>query len=1346
MGEVGEVIPEKSTTTETVTTLTSATAATRPNNLTNGDIQNGVCKPNNVDGGGGGGETDGDTNMDVDTEDDSQISSSENGISETTSDGISNLKRDLLKTDSFQQKKLIIDEKSKSSIENDTDSKSRTPDIHFDEQKNGSGADKDENSQESEKPTINNENHITIDDEEDDDDKSQGIEAMDVDSQSKTNDDVETTQESKSEENDICKNDEKNNLTAEKTTKQICGDMEVDDNVTGDCKNQDEQKTSDSRIVDVVTKKNVNESTNQNSLDSSSTEFSKTNGDVNSALDKITVNQSAKTTLSDEKGNTSADDVQVIESDDDEDPFKDVPHHNDVIGKNKLDKSKKSGDNNEDDDDDAVIIQSDSDNEESDKNVTKSKIINTATPQPQDDDDCVVIDDDDDDDDAENNQPKKTTPIQNQLTTITDSSLQPSNLSRRSSQRQRKSVVQVRDFAAFDSDDITEIVDDPSTQPPPAKRQKPNIQTSPNSGILNLSSPVGTLTIKDARSLCDQSPKTYLHSFLQSTGVSQAELNAANNSNKQLINNSNNNINSSTACNAAFPVGLRPALAPLSNTQTPKLAPVSNLVNTNANLLPALTDDMFVLEAPSFIVPYIYEKPPSQNLKDIVTKLATEFDLNKLKDIKENSDLDLLQLQSKLKTSDASDDKKEEKKSKKRKKGTNPNDDDAWHESDESTDDEASDDDSLTRTKVIVDKADTADLDAIKSALVPAEQIVNNLSTIKDPLAVTNDSTSGGGTIGIDKIKTENYFESPLGKFFQDIGIGLVQEHVQADILKVQKRRLRKCEAGSEQAAQYEFAINALTKNLNTSKKQNEPFKFNMKRCEFCNFKTESSLVMAQHYETPHLEKNLYKCNFCTFEIRQTQDIIFHMEAVHNTKGRLEKPQSYHQCPNCPFEDNGKSKMMRHQPVCAKKFRPEVNLCPPQDWEAPAKIPRIKPRHGLVGTATAYQAMAAQAAAQKAALATLQQQQQAARNLMAATNAANRNRTNISAGGMGIARQNTNNKAQAIRNVPNNIMNSRGGGVNNAQLQMRQQQQQQQILTQNVVLPNNYQIQGGQLIQVAGSSLAILPNSQNSFPFQSQQKKGGQQPSISITPLPRQTNLSAQNSSSPSSSSSHQSMPINAKPGLKPGQTPSGNKFVICEICDGYIKDLEQLRNHMQWMHKVKIHPKMIYNRPPLNCQKCQFRFFTDQGLERHLLGSHGLVTSSMQEAANKGKDAGRCPVCGRMYQWKLLNHVSRDHNMTLKPAHLSYKCTVCTATFGMYKQFENHVYTAHSTVAKKAMTNDGNKKNNNNSNNHNISSNNSSNQNRNNLSLSGTNDSLLKPLRINDEITIIPQPATKKT
>merc|ERR1712107_108526 len=42
---------------------------------------------------------------------------------------------------------------------------------------------------------------------------------------------------------------------------------------------------------------------------------------------------------------------------------------------------------------------------------------------------------------------------------------------------------------------------------------------------------------------------------------------------------------------------------------------------------PNLTDDTFVVEAPSFIVPYVYEKPPKEAIKDFnesVTKLIKE--------------------------------------------------------------------------------------------------------------------------------------------------------------------------------------------------------------------------------------------------------------------------------------------------------------------------------------------------------------------------------------------------------------------------------------------------------------------------------------------------------------------------------------------------------------------------------------------------------------------------------------------------------------------------------------------------------------------------------------------------
>ncbi|KAH8296699.1 hypothetical protein KR054_009969 [Drosophila jambulina] len=822
-----------------------------------------------------------------------------------------------------------------------------------------------------------------------------------------------------------------------------------------------------------------------------------------------------------------------------------------------------------------------------------------------------------------------------------------------------------------DDDDCVVIEDDtpPSISPSIGKRKSEldELQMQPSHKRQRSSTPsgLGQLTIKDARSLMPHDGSTAVSGAGPRDSVYPVTITNA-------------------VTGAATNLGIvPPKLVPMStmnassvqqlNPPTLSLTGLPSMTN-NANLLPGLTDDMFVLEAPSFIVPYIYEKPPHENICEVVKAIETKYALSAedLAEADKGDEFDMMTEQNKEDKPAGQGGEAGSGGKKKKKRG----DDESWSEQSDDDDDDDDDDDSESgvRTKVLIKEAND-DLTALKGAIKPAAA-----------LAATGGVTS---TTAGSKPGQENYFESPLGKFFMDIGVGLVQEYVQADLLRLQKRKMRKAQVGSKE---FEMAINALSGNLQASKTKNAPFKFRMKRCEFCNFKSESAMAMANHYETPHMNGVLYKCNFCTFEIRNATEIVYHMEAVHNIKARLIKPLPYHQCPNCGFEDNGKAKLARHQPVCAKKFRPELNLAPPNDWEAPAKIPRIKPRHGLVGTATAYQAMAAQAAAQKAALANIQQQQAAAqaRNLQAAALAA-----------QNAAKMRQRAPQPPKQNMVRNPAPVRGGNSINAGLS----------------LPNSYQLAAGQLVQ------------------QASKKQMAGQPSISITPLPRQSSVGAAGAGGASSSK----VPP-AAAGMKPGQSPSGNnkaQFVICEICDGYIKDLEQLRNHMQWMHKVKIHPKMIYNRPPLNCQKCQFRFFTDQGLERHLLGSHGLVTSSMQEAANKGKDAGRCPVCGRMYQWKLLNHVSRDHHMTLKPAHLSYKCTVCTATFGMYKQFETHVYTAHSTVARKAMDS---KKNSAQSSSGSGSGAGMSSR----SSLGAANDSLLKPLKINDEITIIPQPASK--
>ncbi|XP_031828095.1 zinc finger protein MEP-1 isoform X2 [Nomia melanderi] len=695
---------------------------------------------------------------------------------------------------------------------------------------------------------------------------------------------------------------------------------------------------------------------------------------------------------------------------------------------------------------------------------------------------------------------------------------------------------------------------------------------------------------------------------------------------------------------------------------SPKTSSMTTVTPTVPPILPTLTDDMFVVEAPSFIVPYVYEKPPLKPLKDFVTKLeqcleekekeeqSKRSEENKGEEGNEDS-LDMSQ-----KNKDKGEESEGEGSSKSKKDG----------------EDNRGGDNSVDLTE-------------------------SGFSNIGDKQDIRQD----------DRNKILTYFDLPLGKFFMQIGVNLVQEYVQTDLLRTQKRKQGK---GST-SAETQLAINSLIKNLEFSKENNEPFHLELKKCEFCSFKTESTLVMQHHLETPHMRNYVYKCNFCPIEVRSPHDILFHMEAEHNTRGRLERGPAFHQCPNCPFEDNQKGKLTRHILACTKKFRPEKNLEPAADWEPPAKIPRLN-RARPVGP-TNPNAIAAMAMGGKGPQPLLPK-------LLPAP---------ITGRGRG---------RPPMQPRYSDMKTLRPGGT-----QMRQDNvagMMYRPTSSGLLVPTSYQFGSNQIFQVVGGSgtvmsavsgvssssggssgqptpIALVPNVIDSLSRLSSSQnttsnpknptaKLLSQPSISITPLPRTTSQSSIPGSGTSSKSG--------------GKTT----FVICEICDGYIKDLEQLRNHMQWIHKVKIHPKMIYNRPPLNCQKCQFRFFTDQGLERHLLGSHGLVTSSMQEAANKGKDAGRCPACGRVYQWKLLNHVARDHGMTLKPAHLSYKCTVCTATFGMYKQFENHVYSAHSVVAKRVMDK----------------------KNTPSSPSSRSNDSLLKPLKINDEITIIPQPAKPTT
>lgn len=139
---------------------------------------------------------------------------------------------------------------------------------------------------------------------------------------------------------------------------------------------------------------------------------------------------------------------------------------------------------------------------------------------------------------------------------------------------------------------------------------------------------------------------------------------------------------------------------------------------------------------------------------------------------------------------------------------------------------------------------------------------------------------------------SDDYFESPTGRLLMSVGTNLVQEYVQTDLLKIQKRQAEKERIknfGNVISTKTTQSIVSLKKNLEESKENNEPFHFNIKKCELCNFKTESQLVLNSHLETPHMRNYSYRCNFCQYTTRVPQEILFHTEAEHNTKSRLER-------------------------------------------------------------------------------------------------------------------------------------------------------------------------------------------------------------------------------------------------------------------------------------------------------------------------------------------------------------------------------------------------------------------------------------------------------------------------
>ena len=325
---------------------------------------------------------------------------------------------------------------------------------------------------------------------------------------------------------------------------------------------------------------------------------------------------------------------------------------------------------------------------------------------------------------------------------------------------------------------------------------------------------------------------------------------------------------------------------------------------------PNLTDDTFVVEAPSFIVPYVYEKPPKEEIKaflEEIKKMRAELEEKEKKEEEEKK-------------------KARKEESKKRREARQKRRDDG--EDDVSSDSE--------------DEKEEEEVKVEEKKEKPEEKVEEKKED-EDKKEETEVKEGEEKKEGVEapkpappKTAAQLYFDSTLGKFFSELGMNLVQEYVQKDLLHSQKRRALK-----DKSVAVMHAISSLQKNLDDSEETNAVFHHDMRKCRFCSFRTESRIVMAHHMETPHMRNFVYRCNFCEFETKIPQEVLFHMDSIHGVKGKLERAPYYHQCPQCSFEDNGKGKLTRHRVGCDKRFKPDMNLNPERDWEPPAKIKAV---------------------------------------------------------------------------------------------------------------------------------------------------------------------------------------------------------------------------------------------------------------------------------------------------------------------------------------------------------------------------------------------------------------------
>lgn len=500
-----------------------------------------------------------------------------------------------------------------------------------------------------------------------------------------------------------------------------------------------------------------------------------------------------------------------------------------------------------------------------------------------------------------------------------------------------------------------------------------------------------------------------------------------------------------------------------------------------------------------------------------------------------------------------------------------------------------------------------------------------------------------------------------MTKLLVDIGQDLVQEATYCDI--VHAKNLPEVPKNLETYKQVAAQLKPVWETL---KRKNEPYKLKMHRCDVCGFQTESKLVMSTHKENLHFTGSKFQCTMCKETDTSEQRMKDHYFETHLVIAKSEEKESKYPCAICEEDFNFKGVREQHYKQCKKDYiRIRNIMMPKQDdhlyinrwlWERPQLDPSIlqqqqqaalqqaqqKKQQQLLHQQQAAQAAAAAQLLRKQQLQQQQQQQQ--------------------------ARLREQQQAAQFRQVAQLLQQQ------SAQAQ-RAQQNQGNVNHNTLIAAMQASLRrGGQ----QGNSLAVSQLLQKQMAALKSQQ-GAQQLQAAVN------SMRSQNSQK---TPTHRSSKLVTTPSHATVGSSSAPTFV-CEICDASVQEKEKYLQHLQTTHKQMVGKVLqdMSQGAPLACSRCRDRFWTYEGLERHLVMSHGLVTADLLLKAQKKEDGGRCKTCGKNYAFNMLQHLVADHQVKLCSAEIMYSCDVCAFKCSSYQTLEAHLTSNHPKGDKKTST-----------------------------------------------------------